>query len=72
MDERLTELGWPLSQKDQGMTLRQLGAMTSGYARSEQSARLMKEGAKGLVHKPYKSEVLLRSIRNAIDGIVES
>ena len=34
-DQRVAEFGWPLSEKDQSMTLRQLASMTSGYARPE-------------------------------------
>jgi len=35
VDTRLVDLGWPLNEKDQPMTLRHLGAMTGGYARPE-------------------------------------
>ncbi len=34
-DQRVAEFGWPLSEKDQSMTLRHLASMTSGYARPE-------------------------------------
>jgi CubicO group peptidase (beta-lactamase class C family) len=35
VDARLVEFGWALRDKDRPMTLRHLGAMTSGYARPE-------------------------------------
>ncbi len=35
VDARLADFGWNLSAKDQPMTFRHLGAMTSGYARPE-------------------------------------
>jgi CubicO group peptidase (beta-lactamase class C family) len=34
-DQPIAEFGWNLHQKDQGITFRHLGAMTSGYARPE-------------------------------------
>jgi CubicO group peptidase (beta-lactamase class C family) len=34
-DQPVTDFGWPLSEKDRGMTLRHLANMTSGYARPE-------------------------------------
>jgi CubicO group peptidase (beta-lactamase class C family) len=35
VDQPIAEFGWPLSAKDQGITFRHLGAMSSGYARPE-------------------------------------
>jgi len=42
--------------------------LTSGYAREDLARRLMEAGAAGLVHKPYKSEMLLAEIRRVLDG----
>ena len=35
VDQPIADFGWPLQAKDQGITFRHLGAMTSGYARPE-------------------------------------
>ncbi|MCA9435581.1 MAG: serine hydrolase, partial [Candidatus Omnitrophica bacterium] len=35
VDQPIAEFGWDLKDKDQGITFRHLGAMTSGYARPE-------------------------------------
>ncbi len=35
VDQPIIEFGWPLIGKDQGITFRHLGAMTSGYARPD-------------------------------------
>lgn len=35
VDQPIAEFGWKLSTKDKGITFRQLGSMTSGYARPE-------------------------------------
>lgn len=34
-DQPIVEFGWPLSEKDKGITFRHLASMTSGYARPE-------------------------------------
>ena len=34
-DQPIADFGWPLSEKDQGITFRHLASMTSGYARPE-------------------------------------
>ncbi len=41
--------------------------LTSGYVQEEKRKRLMEAGALGLVHKPYKSEHLLRQLRQALN-----
>jgi PAS domain S-box-containing protein len=43
--------------------------LTSGFVQEEKSERLINAGALGLVYKPYKSEVLLRRIRRALDSV---
>ncbi|NUM54591.1 MAG: DUF5060 domain-containing protein [Candidatus Hydrogenedentes bacterium] len=35
VDQRIADFGWPLSEKDETMTFRHLGAMMGGYARPE-------------------------------------
>lgn len=39
VNTKLVDLGWPLIQKDQGMTLYHLAHMTSGYARPEEPGK---------------------------------
>jgi hypothetical protein len=39
VDEPIADFGWDLKPKDQGITFRHLGAMTSGYARPEPPGR---------------------------------
>jgi PAS domain S-box-containing protein len=43
--------------------------LTSGYVQEEITDRLMKKGAIGLVYKPYKSDVLLSHLREALDAV---
>jgi PAS domain S-box-containing protein len=43
--------------------------LTSGYVQEEKSARLIQQGAMGMIYKPYKSDVLLRRIRKALDAL---
>jgi len=45
--------------------------LTSGFVQEEKSARLMQQGALGMIYKPYKSEILLRRIRRALDGMAD-
>jgi len=40
--------------------------LTSGFADEERSNRLIKAGAKGMIHKPYKSEELAARIREVL------
>ena len=42
--------------------------LTSGYAQEEVTDRLLAAGARDIVHKPYKSEALLVSIRKVLDS----
>lgn len=35
VDQPIADFGWPLNDKDRGITFRHLGSMTSGYARPE-------------------------------------
>jgi DNA-binding NtrC family response regulator len=42
--------------------------LTSGYARGDVSERLMQQGARGMLHKPCRSETLLVAVRNVLDG----
>jgi DNA-binding NarL/FixJ family response regulator len=42
--------------------------MTSGYANGRQTEDLTLAGAAGFIHKPYRPEDLLNSIRKIIDG----
>ena len=42
--------------------------LTSGFVQEDKSERLIKAGALGLVYKPYKSDSLLRSVREALHG----
>jgi two-component system cell cycle sensor histidine kinase/response regulator CckA len=46
--------------------------LSSGFAQEERSARLIADGAKGIIHKPYKSEALLSQIREILDSHVWS
>lgn len=39
VDQPIVEFGWNLASKDQGITFRHLGSMTSGYARPESAGR---------------------------------
>ena len=41
--------------------------LTSGFAQEEVSDRLVKEGAKGMIHKPYKNDDLVGRIRGILD-----
>jgi PAS domain S-box-containing protein len=43
--------------------------LTSGFANEKKRERLLASGALGLVHKPYKSDDLLRQIRSALDRV---
>jgi signal transduction histidine kinase/CheY-like chemotaxis protein len=42
--------------------------LTSGYVKEEKADRLLQRGALGLINKPYKSEALLRRIRQILDA----
>lgn len=42
--------------------------LTSGYVKEEKAARLLQRGAVDLISKPYKSEALLRRIRQILDA----
>ncbi len=42
--------------------------LTSGYVQEDKGERLIKAGALGMVYKPYKSDVLLRRVRHALNG----
>ena len=42
--------------------------LTSGFVQEDKSERLIKAGALGLVYKPYKSDSLLKNVRQALDG----
>lgn len=46
--------------------------LTSGFAEEERSNRLIKAGAKGMIHKPYKSEALAARIRKILSESVWS
>jgi FixJ family two-component response regulator len=45
--------------------------LTSGFAQGERCAKLIAEGATGLVRKPYKSHILLSHIREGLGDVVE-
>ncbi len=40
--------------------------LTSGFAEEDRSNRLIEQGAKGMVHKPYKSKELAARIREVL------
>lgn len=70
----LTDLGLPrlggwemfLKMKEIKPTVKAL--LASGYCDPRLRAELIKEGAKDFIQKPYVSEVVLRRIREIIDG----
>ena len=41
--------------------------LTSGFAREEVSERLVRQGARGMIHKPYKNDDLVGRIRTILD-----
>ena len=41
--------------------------LTSGFARDEVSERLARQGARGMIHKPYKPDDLVGRIRSILD-----
>jgi DNA-binding response OmpR family regulator len=46
--------------------------LTSGFTAEDRSQRLIEQGAKGLVHKPYKSEELAARVREVLSESVWS
>ncbi|MBU0678110.1 MAG: PAS domain S-box protein [Verrucomicrobia bacterium] len=44
--------------------------LTSGFTQEERSSRLIKKGAKDLIHKPYRSDDLVKRIRGILDAPV--
>jgi len=57
-----------LRQVEEGLPV----LLTSGFADEQRSARLIEQGAKGMIHKPYKSEELASKIREVLTAHVWS
>ena len=43
--------------------------ISTGYASEEQASRMLKQGAKGLLRKPYKASQFLLQVRETIDNV---